>query len=876
MHCDHTRLSAVLASAIELPISERRAYLDVACAGDAALRREIESLLSHNGNAPAILSPPAEPREHALPERIGRYHVLEKLGEGGMGVVYLAEQRVPIRRKVAVKCIRAGWETQHVLARFDLERRNLATMDHLGIARVIDAGSTEDGHPYFAMEYVPGESLTRHCDRRCLSIEARIELFLGVCDAVQHAHYRGIIHRDLKPSNILVSEVEGHFVPKIIDFGIAKALATEADDAAPVTVDGQLLGTPEYMSPEQATGSAAVDTRTDVFALGVVLYELLAGKRQFRTEGPSPSASVAGLGQAAVPVAHARAYSSKALIARLRGDLDSIVMKALERVPDDRYSSVADLAADLRRHVAHEPVAARSPTLIYRTRKFARRHRAGAVLIAVLVPLGVVFAAAMATQTRRIARERDRAERMSSFLQETFYAVPETVTQRWGARSAEESLLAGLEKIDHVFQDPLERARMYHNFARTLRSARLFEPAETAIQRAYAGFATALGPDDAETLGSAAELGRIYNWQERFREAQAQLQDTLERQRRVLGDAHPDTIATVLELAQSFKLDWQFARAATLFDESVGTLSKVAGPESKDTLVAKSLLASVELELRQLDGAEELLLDILSRIDTLPWLERGMAVYNFACVRALRGDRDGALAALRRAVDEYGFFIGFNTDPSFASLYDDAEFQKLYKRGLIARDGFRTMEVLDRASCDADEGHYEKAQRLLEAVRRNVRDDASKASKAGVDWRLATEVYLPQGRYEDAEPLLLGGVALARATHNADLADCLPLLALARYGQGDIEGATAALEEAIRIVEHRPSNSHPWPQVAYLNALVSAVRGDKERALRALVRAYELGYPEFEKLDVPPFASLRRAPDFVRIRDGMKKRNDYP
>ncbi|HUC74720.1 MAG TPA: serine/threonine-protein kinase, partial [Vicinamibacterales bacterium] len=367
-----------------------------------------------------------EARRVAGAETIGPYRLLTRVGEGGMGEVWLAEQTRPLRRQVALKIIKAGMDTAYVVSRFEAERQALAMMDHPAIAKVFDAGVTPKGRPYFVLEYVRGEPITTYCARQRLSTDDRLDLFLQVCDGVQHAHQKGIIHRDLKPSNILVTLLDGRPVPKIIDFGVAKAIAQPLTDRTLYTELGTLIGTPEYMSPEQAEMTGLdIDTRTDVYALGVVLYELLTGVLPLDAKGlrekgldeirrtirdvdpPRPSVRVTMVESTGTQ----STLGVDAVTTRreLRGDLDWITMRALEKDRTRRYGSAAELASDVRRHLSHLPVVAGPPSALYRTRKFVRRHRVGVAVAATLVGLLVAFATTTAIQAARIARERDRA-----------------------------------------------------------------------------------------------------------------------------------------------------------------------------------------------------------------------------------------------------------------------------------------------------------------------------------------------------------------------------------------------------------------------------------------------------------------------------------
>jgi len=409
------RAAKIFQVAADLPPEDRAAYLDDHCAGDPDLRAEVESLLPH------VEAPPIEPawgREEESEDstielfpdtrQIGPYRLLSVIGEGGFGMVYLARQDEPVRRVVALKVLKAGMDTRQVVARFEAERQAMAMMDHPGIAHVFDAGATEAGRPYFVMEHVSGERITGYCDRRKLTTDERLRLFMELCDAVQHAHQRGIIHRDLKPTNVLVETVGDRAVPKVIDFGIAKALSTPLTDRTLFTETGQMIGTPEYMSPEQAEMSGQnVDTRSDIYSLGVILYELLTGvlpfdprglrdgtpaqiKQRLQEETPQkPSTRIRPRGEDSTEAAARRRTEAGQLRRRLRGDLDWITMKALEKDRTRRYASASEFAAAIQRHLDHEPVVAGPPGAAYRIRKFVQRNRA-AVVASILVTVALL------------------------------------------------------------------------------------------------------------------------------------------------------------------------------------------------------------------------------------------------------------------------------------------------------------------------------------------------------------------------------------------------------------------------------------------------------------------------------------------------------
>jgi serine/threonine protein kinase len=426
--------------------AERAAYLDGACGADADLRQRVEELLNaHDAAGPFLNRPAAAPRGTAEyqfddPDSsregpgaiIGPYKLLQLIGEGGMGAVYMAEQERPVRRRVALKVIKPGMDSKQVIARFEAERQALAMMDHLHIAKVLDAGTTEAGRPYFVMELVRGVPITKFCDKEHLTPRERLELFVSVCQAVQHAHQKGVIHRDLKPSNILVTLYDGKPVPKIIDFGVAKALHTKLTDRTMFTEFGAVVGTLEYMSPEQAEMSGLdVDTRSDVYSLGVLLYELLTGTTPFEKkrlrqaalaevmriiheeEPPKPSTRLSQSGQSLAGISAARKTEPAKLAKLLRGELDWIVMKALEKDRARRYDTANGLARDVQRYLADESVEACPPSTGYRLRKLARKYRAALAVAAAFVLLMLAGTAVSTWQAARATRAeaQTRAER---------------------------------------------------------------------------------------------------------------------------------------------------------------------------------------------------------------------------------------------------------------------------------------------------------------------------------------------------------------------------------------------------------------------------------------------------------------------------------
>lgn len=452
------RVSSLFGLVTDLPPAERDAFLERECAGDSALLQELRSLLAHHVDEPDSrfmgwnANRASAPDDDLEPgDIVHNFRIERTLGEGGMGIVYLADQMAPVRRKVALKIVRVGMDTKELLGRFEVERQALAIMDHAGIARIYDAGATERGRPYFAMEYVDGVPITEYCDQNRLDIPSRLRLFVDACHASHHAHQRGIIHRDIKPTNVLVAEYEGKPSPKVIDFGIARATDPSLSAETMHTRRDVMLGTPAYMSPEQADPMEPPDTRTDVYSLGALLYHLLTGRpplefgeRQtvesirriiVETDPPRPSA-LAAQGDGAASVAEQRQTDTKHLLNLLRSDLDWIVMRALEKDRARRYDSASELAADVQRYLDREPVVARPPTVGYRVRKYARRHRylmAGGAAVFIALVAGMTATMWQAREARQRTRE---LEAIAARLVSHFYELSDFP----GAMSAKQTL----------------------------------------------------------------------------------------------------------------------------------------------------------------------------------------------------------------------------------------------------------------------------------------------------------------------------------------------------------------------------------------------------------------------------------------------------
>ena len=622
------RIDDLFHRARELPGPQRDEFLSRECANDA-IRAEVQRLLDQD------IAGFLDGGETELAETIGPYRIVRELGRGGMGVVYLAEQVLPVRRRVALKVIQRGLLTRDVLARFETEEQALALMNHSAIARVFDAGVTVEGTPYFAMEYVEGTALVEHCDRERLSIRERLQLFVEVCEGVQHAHQKGIIHRDLKSANVLVAVENGRPVPKIIDFGIAKALGAPLTPEALETQLGQVVGTLDCMSPEQLDwGGQDVDTRSDVYALGVLLYEMLAGARPFdvsvlrrasldeavrvlRTQDPpAPSARLASLGDGAVAVARARGTEPRALARAIRGDLDGIVLHALEKERERRYPGASELAADVRRHLADEPVLARSPGAYYRLGRFARRHKAGVgativatvALVAGSVAAGVGLVRARAAE-RVAAAEAERARQeaktkteVTKYLVEVFrLAEPDqgqgaTIT----ARAILDRQVADIRKS--LSDQPGVQGQVMRAMGEAYGGLGLYRTAIPLLEEALPKLEAAHGRDSEVVYDALNELGNLSNLTGAFGAARRYLESALEIADRMHAPEHAR--ATILKNLGDACIKLGDLDAARRYIEAALELqTRLFGARSGAAAKTLSSLAALELEAGNAEAA---------------------------------------------------------------------------------------------------------------------------------------------------------------------------------------------------------------------------------------------------------------------------------
>jgi len=624
------RVIDAVGEAMSLPAGERNAFVVRVFTDDAELLAEARSLLAEAnatsfGALTARLGRRVERAASSMqaaahPAQIGPYRILGVLGEGGMGVVYHAEQTSPIRREVALKVVRGGLRGENARARFEAERQALAVMNHPGIARILDAGATDDGVPYFAMELVRGESITAYCDAQLLGLDARLDLFAEVCRAVQHAHLSGVIHRDLKPSNILISTVDARAQPRVIDFGIAKAAEAAAGAETMHTAFGSVIGTLEYMSPEQASGGATpVDTRSDVYALGVILYELVTGSLPFDsaalrsagaieaqrlirdTDPPTPARRFTA-SDTRETSARARGTDVRTLKRRLDDDLGWIIMKALEKDPARRYQSASDFAGDLGRLRAHQPVEAGPPSRRYRASRFVRRHRTG-VIAASVVMVALVGGMTLATvgfvrakqAQKRAEAEAKRATIIKDFLTGILgEARPEKAQGREvTVMEAVDSAAARIDRDQPFKDDPLMLAHILHAIGETYRSLDAYDRATPLFERAVELKRSAPGDNDETILVSFNKLSGC----------QAQtgdLQTAIETQKEVValsvklhGKEHDESSARINNLGNMYADAGDLERAEPLLRESLAIDRRILGNDHKSMPFSINNLATI-------------------------------------------------------------------------------------------------------------------------------------------------------------------------------------------------------------------------------------------------------------------------------------------
>jgi serine/threonine protein kinase/tetratricopeptide (TPR) repeat protein len=813
---NHARAKELFLGAIARPSEERTTYLAQACGSDAPLRLLVEELLDAHLVAGRFLdgaSPPNTPGSSAgrgafpadgepgqtesAGDHIGRYKLLQRIGEGGFGEVWMAEQTEPVVRRVALKVIKAGMDTRQVIARFEAERQALAMMDHPGIALVLDAGATQRGRPFFVMELVRGDPVTQYCDGQRLSVRHRLELFRDICYAVQHAHQKGIIHRDLKPSNVLVTVADGAPLPKVIDFGIAKATAGRLTDKTLFTEHRALIGTPAYMSPEQADMSGVdVDTRSDIYALGVLLFELLTGSTPFdpqrlRTapfaevqriireeEPPRPSlrfqtlaASSAQVGlptpaapddsatdSSAIAIAGRRRSDPVVLVRALRGDLDWIVMKCLDKDRRRRYATASDLAEDVGRYLDHQPVLATPPSTGYRLRKFVRRHSgavlAGAVVSsALIIAAGVSLAFGLSESRQRRAAEiaASDLEQVARFQQAQLSGID---VQTMGARIREDLLekaraaaersklpaeeadarIAALEQLiagsdftgialdaleenffqpalqvveEHFVDQPLVKARLLQTMASTLTELGLLDAAADPQKEALAIRRRLLGDEHRDTISSITGMGTLLCEQGSLQEAEPYLREAAETGARVLGEEHPETLIAMKNLGDFLLAQGKPVEAEALHREVLQIRRRVLGDDDLETVVSISAVGIALHTQGKLSEAEPYYLEALERYRQVRGEEHAgtlTLLNNIGSLLQAQGKLAEAEPYHREAVEKHRQVLGSDHPSTLMSINNMGELLRV--QGKLAEAEALQREALEKRRRVLGEQHH--------------------------------------------------------------------------------------------------------------------------------------------------------------------------
>ena len=847
--------------------AERAAFLEDACQANPVLRRRVEALLvAHEASALVsagfdTVDPGPDDQGAPLPSlpgtRIGPYLLIQKIGEGGMGSVYLAQQDHPVRREVALKLIKLGMDSRQVVARFDSERQALALMDHPNIARVLDAGTSESGRPYFVMELVRGVPITEYCDQNQMPAAERLRLFVDVCHAIQHAHHKGIIHRDLKPSNVMVTAVDGVPIVKVIDFGVAKATDQKLTERTVFTAIGQMIGTPAYMSPEQADVSGIdIDTRSDVYSLGVLLYELLTGTtplefRMLREAGfaeiqrliraqepPRPSARLSSLGDSATTLAGNRGTEPRRLAQMLAGDLDWIVMKALAKDRDLRYDTPGNFAADIDRYLRGDAILARPPSSIYRLKRFAQRNRV-AVLTTAAVAMSLVIGTAvaawqavLATQAQHDALISARAERdakeiaqkreaetraVLEFVENRVFAAAGPKSQDGGMGydvKLADAIKSGLKFVETSFPNqPLIEARLRMSMGQSFLRLGDAPTAADQYQRARDLYTQELGPDHLDVIAAVTGLSNAMAMLGRDEVALTLDREALALRVARLGRDHPDTLMSMNNVATSLYQLRRPAEALPIFEEVLALRQVVLGPHHLDTFRSMTGVAACNAALGRPEIGAKL-------------HEQALALMRIH----LGPDHSYTLKSMHNLANVYYSMGRF---PEALALFQESFAARKAKLGPDHPDTLVSMNNLANT--------YSALGRHAQALELNERTLALMTAKLGPEhpntlmnmsnlaWQLATS---PDPKSRDpARALVLAQKAVQSAPK---IPNYRSSLGIARYRTGDWKGAISDLAQAIGL---RPPDDPTNANDAYFLAMAHFQAGDKPAARDWLAKA---------------------------------------
>jgi len=882
----------IFTEALKLSVGERAGYLERACASDAELRKRVEALLEGHVNVGDFLEhSPHETSGQLKPtasvgekpgDLVGRYKLLQQIGEGGCGVVFMAEQQEPVRRRVALKIIKPGMDTKNVIARFEAERQALALMDHPSIAKIFDAGATESGRPYFVMELVRGTKITEYCDQHALSTKERLEIFVQVCHAIQHAHQKGIIHRDIKPSNILVtSNLEGAILPVVIDFGIAKATTNQRlTDKTLFTAFEMLIGTPAYMSPEQAVlTSVDVDTRTDIYGLGVLLYELLTGSTPFdsgellksgldeirriiREQEPArPSTRLSKMTRADLTtVAQHRKSEPPTLIHAIRGDLDWITMKALEKDRTRRYETAYSMALDVQRYLANEPILARPPGKLYQLKKTFLRNRLlfiGIGVITFLLVLSLIVVSSSLATERQARRDAEAASakslQVTKFLEEMLSGAGNIASRGMDTTLLGMILDRTAKRLEtEMPNQPAEEAELRDLIGKVYEDTGKYAKAEEMERTALTIRQQVFGSESLEAGQSLNDLGLEYMKEHKLPEAEKAHAEALAIRRKLFGVENTNTATSLNDLAAVYRDEGRLAEAEPMAKEALRIRRKLIGPENVDVADSlRNLTIIYGSEGRWAEakktGEETLAMRrhalgpdhpyIADSLEDLAWAESGLGQYEEAemvdnAVLALRQKLVGnAHPDMGRTLNALGQLLGNRRDLPTSDAMLKAALS--IQRELIGDDHLATLETFHAlGDVLASEGKTKEAESIyreaLEVWHKKGDDEnqqriytlqglgetlehESKWVEAESIWRDALVCWRKRGNKEDPQSMYaLRKLALAlEAEHKWQEAESVhrEALSLSRKKGDEDPEALADLQKLVRVLTNEKKYS---------------------------------------------------------------------